>query len=158
MFFWRPILICFLLLSTLSFEQISVISFPLNSDQSDQSQNKVANANDKTENSTILPSLTTITTLATTTRTERPPNNVSALAMTPDVNHALTIDHQNSVINLGESLSLGITNAIVRPLTFFNNLIGSAAGSLPGIFAANGAGMYKNIQVIKKIYFDNSQP
>ncbi|KAI7689063.1 hypothetical protein SSS_05036, partial [Sarcoptes scabiei] len=82
--------------------------------------------------------------VANTNRTasiEQPPNNVSALSMTPDVNHALTIDHQNSVINLGQSLSLGITNAIVRPLTFFNNLIGSAAGSLPGLFAANGAAL-----------------
>lgn len=70
-----------------------------------------------------------------------PPTNVSRLEMTPDVNHALTIDHQNIVINLGQSLSSGITNAIVRPLTFFNNLIGSAAGSLPGLFAANGAAL-----------------
>ena len=73
--------------------------------------------------------------------TEQPPiTNISELEMTPDVNHALTIDHQNIVINLGQSLSSGITNAIVRPITFFNNLIGSAAGSLPGLFAANGAG------------------
>lgn len=153
MFFDQPKnLICFVLLSALLFdslEHFSVNSFPLNSDQSAPAQAEVDNVNNnKTDNLSLLSSTTTTTTPVTTTRTERPPNNVSGLAMTPDVNHALTIDHQNSVINLGESLSLGITNAIVRPLTFFNNLIGSAAGSLPGIFAANGAGMFKNIDII----------
>lgn len=90
-----------------------------------------------TQTTTVMQSMLSLS----SSTTENPPTNVSTLVMKPDVNHALTIDHQNSVINVGQSLSMGITNAIVRPLTFFNNLIGSAAGSLPGLFAANGAAL-----------------
>nr|XP_027205135.1 uncharacterized protein LOC113798755 [Dermatophagoides pteronyssinus] len=108
----------------------------------------LANNNIKNESLTIRNSLQkpsvnlNINSSSSSMTTEQPPiTNVSELEMTPDVNHALTIDHQNIVINLGQSLSSGITNAIVRPITFFNNLIGSAAGSLPGLFAANGAAL-----------------
>lgn len=120
----------FILTSTILINSNFVCSFPFAS---------LKKSNDTTPATAAAPPATTNST--TTTTTERPPNDVSILSLTPDVNHALTIDHQNTVINMGQSLSMGITNAITRPLTFLNNLIGSAAGSLPGIFAANGAAL-----------------
>lgn len=68
--------------------------------------------------------------------------NAEDVSLNSEANHLTTIDRQNSAFKIGQSLSLGITNAITRPLTLFNNHVSSAAGALPGLFAAGGAGKW----------------
>lgn len=57
-----------------------------------------------------------------------------------DLEHTMAINQQNSIINTGQIVSNAITNAITRPFTYINNQVSSAVSTLPGIFAANGAG------------------
>lgn len=56
-----------------------------------------------------------------------------------EANHQITIDKQNQILSLGQSLSLGITNGLISPFVFVNNQISQAASALPSLMAANGA-------------------
>src|SRR5699024_3339630 len=61
------------------------------------------------------------------------------ISLNSTANHAMTLNAQNDVIQAGQSLSLGITNALISPLTFVNNKISQAVSTLPALMAANGA-------------------
>ena len=61
------------------------------------------------------------------------------ISLNSTANHAMTLSAQNDVIAAGQSLSLGITNALIKPLVFVNNAIAQGASTLPALMAANGA-------------------